>query len=854
MNNNRITFIGSTSHKSARNNHNGECMRVVNLRRHDNSMISVGNHAIHCVLSDPSHILTYVHTCNGKQHLISQCNRTLYHEVDIDTDNTTTLIHRELLTLDNDLSSITSIGTTLVATTATSVHYILHKDDGYKILGSRPPMPTIRFHDKYIEREGMYVPSTALNGKMNNSATDNLNSFTDLVMGSYYKIRDSAYEKFRFIQPYMVRYALRLYDGSHILPSPPVLLGRAGYREYAINRIANLTYDSATDKTTIQSFPMFFELFGIEYTIDKCDISDWHDIVCGIDVFISKEITLTQDKCIDFGTFKTDTDKLSTYQYTLPLISSGSMEQLARDETLFYKLATIDIDSITEGVTTEITHEIRPDHIIYQQRLEVDTSGFERIGANKSYVYNGRLHLADLTRQYYEGYPLALFAHTYNSDGNTATAYIRTHISHPNGYRKEVLSYATIPCFDYKLSPLLSFPDANATAMEIGIRHDGYEYSKRFELDSISLENRAVYAHPLLEDIDVSTWDKIEVTTDNLNDFPTESSSFYIQSHNEMIVSELNNPFYFPTELSFNISNGTIVGIATTTVALSQGQYGEFPLYIFTDEGIWSMQQGDGEVCYARCTLINNASVDKNTPLITTENNIIYRSGNNLLCLNGTESSLLLPLDELKQSRFEASIPTLLATSDASCTDNTSLHDYIGNDISIGYLPQFNELIFCNPSYNYMQVLHLPSGHIYRLSNRVRRIVNSNNRLLAQSHNNAIYDLNRTMESTSEISLISHPIQLIPDTYTRLRQVVLRMSCSNASITVSVLASHEPDGTYGNIFTATYDGELVGHLPIKLHAPAYKYYRMVIRGRVAHDFTLDCADFSFEATKSNKLR
>lgn len=855
MNSKRITFIGSSSENSPRSAQNGDCLRTVNLRRRNNSLTSIGNNPIHCVLADAERLLIYVHDCNERQHLISIKEHTLYHEADISTsDKKTTAIDRELITLDDDMSSITSLGNTLIVTTSSATYYMLHQDAGYKILGQQPPMPIIRFHEIAKGNESSYIEATTFPGEMKISATNNINTFTDLVLGAFYKIRDKAYEKFHFIQPSMIRYALRLYDGSRIYPSAPILLHGAAYREIACNRTVGFTYDDTSDTSTMEAFLLNIATYGIEYTIDTCNLQEWSDIICGIDFFISREAGLIEDRRIDDGIFQTEEENRKTYRYTLPCIKREDLEQEVRNQSLFYKLASIDLEEIKTGVTREIVHDIRPDNIIYQPMLETDTACFASIGANKSYVHNGRLHLADISRRRYEGYPATLFAHIYNTNHGNAPAYIRTIIKELNGSTKEVVSYNTIPGFDSKLSPLLSYPDAHTVSMEIVIRYDGYEYRKTFNLTSVDNENRASYIHPYLEDINVTDWNKTAITTDNIDNFPTQSSSYSRRTHNEMIVSQPLNPFIFTSDLSYTVSNGTIAGMASTTTALSQGQYGEFPLYVFTDQGIWGMQIGEGNVCYARCTLINNAGIDKEMPVAPAVSNIIYRSGCYLASIDGSTCKTLLSLAQSKQENFINQIPGLLKESNLSHTDNTALIDYFGDKISVGCLHRHNELIFCNPAYCYCIVLHLPSGHLYRMDKPIRNLIQSNDKLLAQSYNNAIYDLSREIDATSVICLITEALQPLPDTYTRLRQIMLRMSCSHADIAIRIIASHEPDGTYGVIYKATYNGTIAGHLPLKICAPPYKYYRIIINGSVSHDFTLDCADLAFEPQKTDKLR
>ena len=62
---------------------------------------------------------------------------------------------------------------------------------------------------------------------------------------------------------------------------------------------------------------------------------------------------------------------------------------------------------------------------------------------------------------------------------------------------------------------------------------------------------------------------------------------------NKLRVSQINNRFVFPQEFTYILSGGEITDLAAATAALSQGQYGEFPLYVFTTEGICGFAAGE---------------------------------------------------------------------------------------------------------------------------------------------------------------------------------------------------------------------------------------------------------------------
>ena len=68
------------------------------------------------------------------------------------------------------------------------------------------------------------------------------------------------------------------------------------------------------------------------------------------------------------------------------------------------------------------------------------------------------------------------------------------------------------------------------------------------------------------------------------------SSNPEISFQNKIYTSEVNNPFNFPVSGINTLGVGEILGIASATKALSQGQFGQFPLYAFTNEGIWALE------------------------------------------------------------------------------------------------------------------------------------------------------------------------------------------------------------------------------------------------------------------------
>ena len=78
--------------------------------------------------------------------------------------------------------------------------------------------------------------------------------------------------------------------------------------------------------------------------------------------------------------------------------------------------------------------------------------------------------------------------------------------------------------------------------------------------------------------------------------FETDRTLIY---RNAMKVSSVNNPFYFPAETTYTIGTGTILNAGTNAQRMSEGQFGQYDLYVLTTEGMYSLDTGT-EISYNR--------------------------------------------------------------------------------------------------------------------------------------------------------------------------------------------------------------------------------------------------------------
>ena len=87
----------------------------------------------------------------------------------------------------------------------------------------------------------------------------------------------------------------------------------------------------------------------------------------------------------------------------------------------------------------------------------------------------------------------------------------------------------------------------------------------------------------------------------------TDDDDTYIET-NRVQASATNNMFSLPFANSyrFGVSEERIIAIATVVDELSATRFGAFPLYVFTDRGVWSLESGTGEVLYSNILPVNH--------------------------------------------------------------------------------------------------------------------------------------------------------------------------------------------------------------------------------------------------------
>ena len=624
-----------------------------------------------------------------------------------------------------DVYQVNAIGNTLIAQCADGMHYFLWKGDteGYLYLGTHLPELPISFglQGEMMRTDEFEITFNAIDYETNKTTWDGLTTATDpfcadfsdenktkvtsQVLAKVNKfIAENATNKGKFIFPFLVRYAYRLYDGSLTMHSSPVLMLCSSdvAPDVSMHRIWSNDHKYMGDHANCR-------VVGVVHSLDYACIlesqitalKEWKDIVRSVDIFISKPIYTydqsgectnfmrTSDRdsfsickltnqtvstttypvryqkqktswmyCKAFNTWDSSENSFTIYSYRvgLPRLSTETVKANIKACAQFYLLESIKLDDLT---TTRTKLEVEDDYLqslVNRESMSDDYDSHDILVSKYSFAYNQRLNICNIEKQLYNNYNTgALLGFTdglvnYYSNASptigdeTYSYVVYFHIKQDG---KEIVvrgGYFTLGNDTPVL--FLYYPNVNcykATVVYINYFSTAYEVS----MEAHDFLNGAIY---------FENWDGAMVSA-NRGSTPTVSSlaDRTVEILNKIYTSDVNNPFRFAATNINTVGTGRILGIATAAKALSQGQFGQFPLYAFTTEGVWAMEVSTTTGSYSarqpitRDVCINADSITQidSAVLFATDRGIMLISGSESQCisdiLNGDE--VFNPLD-----------------------------------------------------------------------------------------------------------------------------------------------------------------------------------------------------------------
>ena len=496
---------------------------------------------------------------------------------------------------------------------------------------------------------------------------DECSSFTDAV--SEYIEKDSQAKKDGWIEGQVLAVmAWRMADNTYIKASGPIA-GIFGSQALRLN-------NEVSDNYTFENSIYHKMTWRYQFTdSEQSNLNSWKGIISGLCLFVAQPKSL----------YVVDTE-LAAYDYESPYYfppKNGSLETMVQDTMTYHLVHEIPLLAIIEGASSiQVRPELGPiDLLPTKTSLPVDDSSHHYISGKQSYNYNQRNHYGDIVTKFSSGINQQFFADDgagyptvsmiLGYDGYDRKApdlgwelYILTSIKTSKGEKKalKIISQSDGSLTVWRqgddpgsdmilLAPILSYPDIRAYKMQFWLHQEGglwYENQLKtggYELTPHQFHNFASYTFfdekitprciPLSTSVEGS-WSPLAGEPDEIS-----SEDIMIEEPNRLQVTGQNNPFIFPSENSYRIgSDGSAIRkIIAMGEPISSGQFGQFPLYVFTTEGIWTVEQGSGEVLYSSIQYLHPDIADSN--IINIGNAVLYATKSGLFMLSGNQRQLL---------------------------------------------------------------------------------------------------------------------------------------------------------------------------------------------------------------------
>lgn len=555
--------------------------------------------------------------------------------------------------------STTSIGNTLCVSTTEGIYYLLWRDEKYVSLGNRLPEVGMKFNllgrfccSPIIIGEGLRGGSASSTDVI---LMDPIENYENFVYSELNKIEHESLKKNAFMYPFFVRYAIRMFDGSHSMLSAPILMMPSDDGKPVCTAIVadgpGFTHDFDIN--------IYYASTKLAYKLisDLGQLKNWTDIIQGVDVYVSPQfqgyresggLTLadsvltritevssdnTTEHCTnkfkklvglfgaessefildaptEYPNAATRTEKITSgmaervakianddknsalvvAEFPLAWINIEDWKKSIKDSNTFYKIAELDLLDLLEREeqTYEYLH-IRDgvlESLETQEHLTEDTGNSHYFySGSRLLSYNARLLVADTSLHISNRMDLATFF--------------------PTSYKPNMVAWVKPKAYvelEYEGKTYIAKLSSSLQIDFVGnIYHFFYpdRHAKRvFIINTIHTDEAPYYClnlrpHPTLNGAywygDMRYAEPVSVLPYTKEQLETMSANVKVNQSNQLLMSEVDNPFVFKGS-NFLTLPSRILNASTAAKALSQGQFGQFPLYAFCEDGIWAVQ------------------------------------------------------------------------------------------------------------------------------------------------------------------------------------------------------------------------------------------------------------------------
>ena len=761
-----------------------------------------------------------------------------------------------------------------------------------------------------VLESGAQAASVTLEYSITNSS-DNYTAIMGVINSFANKY---ATQKERFMFPFFVRYAMKLYDGSYKHISSPILMvPNSGYVP-----LLNYSYNgnSSNIQVTTYAFITDLQMMVLSYISD-----DWADIIDSVDIFVSAPIypysqgqeydasnndlfkykvlqyddsgnvTVNELQGLDYGNLLLhyngsevtgSYDHVDLYSILNKNYSFGDKSystqwrvlQLAardaseiRDDIIsnssFYLIRSYKLSELPDADGYFVDVDIKKgalESLVNKTALDDELLANRTLMTGNLYAYNNRLHAFNASFKLPEPTPISLQNQMIDPVGKGGNyVFVKLHSSQGTKIVSVTLPYAAVD-FNYYFSlygmSWFFYPDNNAyQALFVS---DGKKSYRQINLTKHDYLNGAYWlADTLNETFDAQTASEA-ITLPTVDDILLTQSNIY--------VSEVNNPFTFLAVNTVSVGCNKVLALSSAAKPMSTGQFGQFPLYAFTDNGVWSLETSSTGSYIARQPITRDVIIRSGDSYNTDgicqlESSVLFPTDRGIMELSGSTANCIT---DIINTEFPFSLSSFgqlaqllelfngdLTSDEKKLTeDNVSLlpfKDFIANcRIVNDYAGQ--RIIIFNPSVRYAYVFSRLSSAWGMMQSDNALTVNSYPEAQTVDEDGNLLDYGKTDASRVSALLVTRPFAMgEPDIHKTVMAIIQRGYFRKEHVAMVLYGSQDLFSWYK--VSSSKDQFLRG-----FSGQPYKYFRLAVLGRIQNDESLYGCTVQYTQKMTNQPR
>lgn len=324
------------------------------------------------------------------------------------------------------------------------------------------------------------------------------------------------------------------------------------------------------------------------------------------------------------------------------------------------------------------------------------------------------------------------------------------------------------------------------------------------------------------------------------------------RSPSEVVCSEINNPFVLSAANYTTVGSGRVLAFSSAAKALSQGQFGQFPVYAFTDEGVWALESNSSGAFVARQPITRDIVVNP-SGIVQIDTSVLFPAERGIMQLSGSEAQCISdalandhPFNPFSLPQFDR-LHTMLGHGSDSCIPQSAFSGFLRSCNMIYDYPH-QRIYAYRVGEDHAYVLSLKSAQWSVARGSILYDVNSYPQALAVNADRILLDYSQQQEVLVNGMLLTRPLSLgDPNVYKTVRAVLQRGDFPDGAVKCALYGSR--DLRHWHLVASSVNARIRN-----ISGTPYKFFRLAVLTAFAPEDSLSGASFDLSPRLTNYLR